>query len=223
MFNLFKGGIKGRLFLTIRQRGGNNPAKGGKGGWEMKKGIVFVAFLLGVLVLVGWGCGQNSAAPADTNLDTNVSETSSDNTPEVPAGWTEYRNERWGVNFVYPTDWQYQEYSETVEGEEIVTLAFSDQELPETLPPEPLFPIMVFRDTRTVTEIVTVYDDAVSIEDMTLGGKVVKVVTLYSDILEQNYRIYIVPIQSGVIKFMPLDNSFVSTVETMIVNLTEVE
>jgi len=189
----------------------------------MKKGIVFVAFLLGVLVLVGWGCGQNSAAPADTNLDTNVSETSSDNTPEVPAGWTEYRNERWGVNFVYPTDWQYQEYSETVEGEEIVTLAFSDQELPETLPPEPLFPIMVFRDERTTDEIVAVYDDAISIENMTLGGKVVKVVTLYSDILEQNYRIYIVPMRTGVIEFMPLDTTHVSTTETMIVNLTERE
>lgn len=113
MFNLFKGGIKGRFFLTIRQRGENNPAKGGKGGWEMKKGIVFVAFLLGVLVLVGWGCGQNSAAPADTNLDTNVSETSSDNTPEatsdttgeVPAGWTEYKSDRYGFSFQYPEEW----------------------------------------------------------------------------------------------------------------------
>ncbi|MBI5071994.1 hypothetical protein HZB93_03860 [Candidatus Falkowbacteria bacterium] len=106
MFNLFKGGKKGRLF--------NNPARGGEGEKKMKKGIVFVAVIVGALVLVGWGCGQRSAAPADSNSDTNeVSETSSDNTPEVtsdttgevPAGWTEYRNERLGFSFQYPETW----------------------------------------------------------------------------------------------------------------------
>lgn len=198
----------------------------------MKKGIVFVAFLLGVLVLVGWGCGQNSAAPADTNLDTNVSETSSDNTPEatsdmtgeVPAGWTEYRNEGWGVNFIYPTDWQHQEYSETVEGEEIVTLAFSDQELPEILPPEPLFPIMVFHDTGTVESVMADYTDVVSSEDVTLGSRVVKKIIYYSNILEQNDRVYIVPLRGSILRvFVPDGTSYVSTAETMIVNLTEIE
>ncbi len=198
----------------------------------MKKGIVCVAAIVGALVLVGWGCGQRSAAPTDTNSDTNdVSETSSDSVPEVasdttgeiPAGWMEYRNEGWGVNFIYPTGWQYHEYSETVEGEEIVTLAFSDQELPETLPPEPLFPIMVTRDSRTVDEVAAVHVDAVSTEDSTLGGRSVKVVTRYSDILEANYRIYVVPLRAGSMQFMPLDVRYVPTAENMITNLTETE
>jgi hypothetical protein len=222
MINLFEGGTKGRLF--------NNSAFGGEGEKKMKKGIVCVVVMLGALALVGWGCGKNSATPTDTSSDTNevsdssqdnTSEITSDTTGEVPAGWTEYRNEGWGVNFVYPVGWQYKEYSETVEGEEVVTLAFSDQELPGTMPPEPLFPIMVFRDARTVDEIMAVYRDAISIENMVLGGKDVKVVTLYSDILEQNYRIYVVPLRDGVIKFMPLDASYVSIPETMVASLTE--
>lgn len=104
MKKLFEGGTKGRLFET--------SAFGGKGEWKMKKGIMLVTALVGVLVLVGWGCG-NSAAPADTNSDTNISETSSDNTPEVtadttgevPVGWTEYRNARYGFSFQYPEGW----------------------------------------------------------------------------------------------------------------------
>lgn len=80
----------------------------------MKKGIVSVVALLGALVLVGWGCGPRTAAPADTNSDTDVvSEGSSDSAPEVtsetvgevPAGWTEYRDERFGFSFQYPEGW----------------------------------------------------------------------------------------------------------------------
>lgn len=128
MFNLFEGGIKGRFF--------NNPAKGGasiayakatasKGERKMKKGIGFVVVMLGALLLVGWGCGRNSAAPADTNSDTNVvSDSSQDNTPEatnedgttsedtsdttgeVPAGFVEYRSDRYGFSFQYPEGWR---------------------------------------------------------------------------------------------------------------------
>ena len=80
----------------------------------MKKGIVFVVVMLGALVLVGWGCGSRTAAPADTNSETgDVSETSSDSVPEVtadttgevPAGWTEYTSERFGFSFQYPEGW----------------------------------------------------------------------------------------------------------------------
>lgn len=170
----------------------------------MKKGIVCVAALVGALMLVGWGCGNGYAV---------------NNEPIVQT----YRNEGWGVNFIYPTGWQYHEYRETVEGEELVTLAFSDQELPETLPPEPLFPIMVTRDSRTVDEIAAVHVDAVSTEDSTLGGRSVKVVTRYSDILEANYRIYVVPLRAGSMQFMPLDGRYVPTAENMITNLTETE
>ncbi len=198
----------------------------------MKKGIVLVTAIVSALVLVGWGCGRNSAAPADTNSDTNeVSETSSDNTPEgtsdttgeIPAGWTEYRNAGWGVNFIYPIGWQYKEYSETVEGSEVVTLAFSDQTLPETMPPEPLFPIMVTRDSRTADEVAAVHTGAVSTEATTLGDRSVKVITRYSDILEANYRIYVVPLRVGSMQFVPLDMRYISTAENMITNLTEVE
>lgn len=102
MRNLFEGGIKGRLF--------NNPARGGEGEKKMKKGIVSVVALLGALVLVGWGCGPRTAAPTDTNSDTDVvSEGSSDSAPEVPAGWTEYRNERFGFSFQYPEGWERRE------------------------------------------------------------------------------------------------------------------
>lgn len=130
MLNLFKGGIKGRLdlarlgdrlFLTIRRIGGNNSAGGGRGERKMKKGIVLATMLLGALVLVGWGCGQRSAAPADTNSDTHeVSETSSDSTPEatsdttgeVPAGWIEYENERYGFSFQYPEGWKIETFDD---------------------------------------------------------------------------------------------------------------
>ena len=199
----------------------------------MKKGIVCVVAMIGALMLVGWGCGKNPAAPTDTNSDTNeVSDSSQDNTPEVtsdttgevPAGWTEYRNEGWGVNFAYPTGWQYKEYSEAVEGEEVVTLVFSDQTLPEIMPPEPLFPIMVFRDTGTVESTMSDYTDAVSAEDVTLGRRVVKKIIYYSNILEQNDRVYLIPLRDGILKLFVSDgSSYVSTAETMIANLTETE
>lgn len=106
MFNLFEGGKKGRLF--------NKSAVGGKGEKKMKKGIVFVVVMLGALVLVGWGCGSRTAAPADTNSETgdvsetspdSVSEVTTDSTGEVPAGWTEYRNTELGFSFQYPEGW----------------------------------------------------------------------------------------------------------------------
>ena len=197
MFNLFKGGIKGRLF--------NNPAEGGKGEKKMKKGIVLVMAIVGALVLVGWGCGNGYAV---------------NNEPIVQT----YNNEAWGVRFTYPTGWQYHEYRETVEGEELVTLAFSDQELPETLPPEPLFPIMVFRDTGTVESAASGYTDVVSSEDVTLGGRIVKKIIYYSNILEQNDRVYLTPLRDGILKlFVPDGTSHVSTAEAMIANLTETE
>lgn len=114
MFNLFKGGLKGRLFNNSALGGKEAPQNRGEGEGKMKKEIVFAVALLGALVLVGWGCGRNSAAPADTNSETNdVSETSSDNMPEVtsetgevPAGWTEYRNATYGFSFQYPEWWE---------------------------------------------------------------------------------------------------------------------
>jgi hypothetical protein len=115
MRNLFEGGIKGRLF--------NNPAGLREGGKKMKKGIVSVVALLGALILVGWGCGPRTVAPADTNSDTDiVSEGSSDSAPEVPAGWTEYRNERFGFSFQYPEGWERRE-NET-SGEVLVSTSF---------------------------------------------------------------------------------------------------
>ncbi|MFA6271277.1 MAG: hypothetical protein WC657_08815, partial [Candidatus Paceibacterota bacterium] len=181
----------------------------------------------------GWGCGKNSAAPTDTNSDTNeVSDSSQDNTPEVtpdttgevPAGWTEYENTRWGVNFIYPTGWQYHEYGETVEGEEVVTLAFSDQELPVTMPPEPLFPIMIFHDAGTVEGAMSDYTDVVSAEDTTFGGRIVKKIIYYSNILEQNDRVYLIPLRDGILRLFVSDGtSYVPTAESMITNLTEIE
>ena len=124
MFNLFEGGTKGRLF--------NNSAKGGKEVREewtrrmkMKKGIVCVVVMIGALVLVGWGCGSRTAAPADTNSETNdVSDTSPDGAPEVtsedgttpedgtPSGWTEYRNTELGFSFQYPEGWRIQTFDD---------------------------------------------------------------------------------------------------------------
>jgi hypothetical protein len=219
MFNLFEGGKKGRLF--------NNSARGGEGGSKVKKKIVSFVAILGALVLVGWGCGQRTATPTDTGTDTSVSETTPEMINEVAdetsAGTQTYQSGEWGVIFTYPGSWQYHEYRETVEGEEIVTLVFSDQELPEAMPPEPLFPIMVTRDSRTVNEVAAVHTDAVSTEDSTLGGRLVKVITRYSDILEANYRIYVVPLRTGSMQFVPLDARYIPTAEDMIANLTETE
>ena len=209
MFNLFEGGIKGRLFNNPAEGGEKVPQECGTRRRVMKKGIVSVVALLGALVLVGWGCG-NGYSVSNWEPDTGGQ-------PQT------YESSEWGVNFTYPGGWQYREYRETVEGEEIVTLAFSDQELPETMPPEPLFPIMVTRDSRTVDEVTAVHADAISDEDATFGGRSAKVITRYSDILETNYRIYVVPLRGGSIQFVPLDASYVSIAENMITNLTETE
>lgn len=174
---------------------------------ENKKTFVLVASLLAVLALGGWSC---SGYGVNNNEDMS-------SRPEI------YQSGEWGVSFEYPAGWQNREYREIVEGEEIVTLAFSDQELPETLPPEPLFPIMISRDARTVDEIAAVHADAVSTENVTLGGRSVKVVTRYSDILEANYRIYLVPLRDGSMQFLPLDARYVSTAENMIATLAETE
>ncbi len=110
MLNLFEGGIKGRLFNNSAKDGEEAPQNCGTRRIVMKKGIVSVVALLGALVLVGWGCGEKSAMPADTNSDTDiVSEGSSDSAPEVPAGWTEYRSERFGFLFQYPEGWERRE------------------------------------------------------------------------------------------------------------------
>ncbi len=176
----------------------------------MKKGIVSVVALLGALVLTGWGCG-NGYSVSNWEPDTA-------NQSEI------YQSGEWGVNFTYPADWQYREYRETVEGEEFVTLAFSDQELPETMPPEPLFPIMVFRDAGTVEGALSDYTDAVSTEDVTLGSRVVKKIIYYSNILEQNDRVYLVPLRSGILRvFVPDGTSYVATAENMIATLAEIE
>lgn len=71
----------------------------------MKKRIELVAVLLSVLTFVGWGCGQKTATPTDIGTDTNVSETGAEVTNEVPIGFVEYRNERYGFSFWYPESW----------------------------------------------------------------------------------------------------------------------
>jgi len=73
----------------------------------MRGRIIAVLSVLGVLVFVGWGCGQKTATPADTNTESEVALEVSDetSTDETPAGWTEYRNERFGFSFQYPEEW----------------------------------------------------------------------------------------------------------------------
>jgi len=82
---------------------------------------------------------------------------------------------------------------------------------------------MVSRDTRTINEAATAHADAISISDTTLGGRPTKVVTRYSDILEQNYSIYLVALGSGSMKFLPMDTRYVVIAESMISTLTETE
>jgi hypothetical protein len=202
MFNLFERGKKGRLF--------NNPEAVGEGGSKMKKGIVV---LFGVLALCGWSCGNGYAIS-----NNNGSDTSSQ--PQT------YQNSEWGVSFTYPAGWQYHEYRETIDGQEEVTLAFSDSSdpLPDTLPPEPSFPIMIFHESGTVEGATSDYTDAVSVEDVTLGVRVVKKIIYYSDMLGQNDRVYLIPVRDGILRlFVPDGTDYVSIAENMITNLAETE
>lgn len=117
MFNLFKGGMKGRLFLTIRRRGGNNPARLREGGSKMRKGIVPIVALLGALVLVGFGCGNGYAVSNNNGSDTNaVSETTPEVTneavSEVPAGFKVYNDVHYGFSFQYPESWVIKTYDD---------------------------------------------------------------------------------------------------------------
>lgn len=170
-----------------------------------RKTAFAVLLLLGVLVLTGWGCRQERVSPTAPEMKT-------------------YRNEEWGVSFTYPADWQYREYRETVEGEEIITLAFSDQELPETLPPEPSFPIMMFREDGTVESAMSDYAESVYGGDVTLGDRVVKKIVYYSNLLEQNDVVYLIPLHSGFLRlFVPDGTRYVSIAENMIINLAETE
>ncbi len=173
-----------------------------------KLSVLFV-FVFAALALSGWSCGNGYGV--------------NNNEPETSGGPQTYQNSEWGVSFQYPEGWQYREYRETIEGAEIVTLAFSDTSLPETLPPEPVFPIMVSRDVRTISEAAVAHADAISISDTTLGGRSAKIVTRYSEILEQNYSIYLIALGSGSIKFLPMDTRYVSVAESMINTLTERE
>lgn len=175
----------------------------------MNKRISIVSFvaLLAVLVFAGWSCGNGYAV--SNNEDTG-------SPPQT------YRNDAWGVSFTYPAGWQYREYRETVDSGEVVTLAFSDQELPETLPPEPSFPIMIFHESGTVEGAISDYADAVSTEDVTLGSKTVKKIVYYSDFLGQNDRVYLVPLDDGILRlFVPDGTSYVSIAENMIATIAE--
>jgi hypothetical protein len=175
-----------------------------------KKTSIFSAAMLAVIVMTGWSCSGGTGF--------------NNNEPDTISGPKTYRNSDWGVSFQYPAGWNYREYQEVIEGEEITTLAFSDQELPETLPPEPLFPIMVSVDSGTVEDAMLDYTDAVSTEDVTLGSRVVKKVIYYSNILEQNDRIYLAPLRSGILRVLVADNTiYVTAAETMIATLTETE
>lgn len=171
------------------------------------------AVALFLLVLVGWSCGGGagiSNAPPDAS-DTTV-------------GWQTYRNDEWGVSFQYPADWQYREYRETIEGEGVVTLAFSDQELPETLPPEPSFPIMIFREDGVAESAMPDYVDAVSTEDVVFGSRIVKKIIYYSELIEQNDRVYLVPLRNSFLRlFVPDGTSYISVAENMIATLSETE
>lgn len=181
-----------------------------------KKTSIMVAAILAALVLSGWSCGGGAGM-------TNTEPETYPEVPDTTADWQTYRNTDWGVLFRYPASWNYREYVETIEGEEITTLAFSDQELPETLPPEPSFPIMVSRDDRTVDEVVAVHTDAISVETSTVREDQTKIITRYSDIMEANYRIYLTPLRIGSIQFVSFSVNYDSIVEDMVDSIIETE
>ena len=170
--------------------------------------IAFVT-ILAVLLLTGWSCGQGYGVS---------------NVEDIASTGQTYRNDEWGVSFTYPNDWQYREYRETIEGVEETTLAFSVTPLPETLPPEPIFPVTVFHDARTVDDIAATYIDVVSSENIVLGEKTARKVVYFSNMLEQNDTVYLVPLRSGALKFFALQEANYPTVtENMITTITETE
>jgi hypothetical protein len=168
-----------------------------------------IALVLSLVALTGWSCGQGYGV-------SNWEDT-------APTAKT-YQNDEWGVRFQYPNGWQYREYRETIEGREEVTLAFSDTTLPADIPPEPIFPVTVFIDVRTVDAITATYAEVVSSEDITLGGKTVKKIVYFSNMLEQNDIVYLAPLNSGTLKFFILQEADYPTIaENMINTLVETE
>lgn len=177
---------------------------------KAKKSYALIAVISAALMLSGWSCGNGYSV--------------SNNQPDTGNGPQTYANSGWGVSFQYPAGWQYREYSETIEGQEVTTLAFSDQELPDTLPPEPSFPVMVFRGEGMVETAMSDYVDASSVDDVTIGSKTAKKVIYYNDFLEQNEIVYLTPLRSGFLKFfVPEGTSQVSVAENMISTLSETE
>ena len=177
---------------------------------KTKKLFGFFVFALVALALTGWSCGNGYAV--------NNNEPDTANQPQT------YSNSDWGVSFQYPAGWQYREYRETVDGREEVTLAFSSRALPETLPPEPVFPVTVFRDARIMDDVAAGYTSVVSNENVMLGGKTAKKIIYFSNMLEQNDTVYLVPLRSGTLKFFALQEAdYPAVSEAMISTVTETE
>lgn len=175
-----------------------------------KKTSIFSAAILAVIVMTGWSCSGGTGF--------------NNNEPDTISGPQTYQNSDWGVSFQYPAGWNYREYQEVIEGEEVTTLAFSDQELPETLPPEPSFPIMVFYGDGTVGDAMSDYTEAISAEDITLESRPAKKVVYYSEFLEQNEVVYLTSLRSGFLRFfVPEGTGHVAVTENMISTLTETE
>lgn len=176
---------------------------------KTRNSYALLAVIAAALALSGWSCGNGYSVSNNNDAGSQ---------PQT------YQNSEWGVSFSYPAGWQYREYRETIDGQEETTLAFSDQALPDTLPPEPLFPVTVFYDTGTVDDIVATYTDAVSVEDVMLGGKTVKKVVYFSNMLDKNDTVYVAPLRNGSLKFFSLQEvDYPAVTESMISSITENE
>lgn len=181
----------------------------------MKRVFVVLA-LVGALALVGWSCAPKTAVPdAGEDVGPDAGQDAG-----IPEGWKEYRNEEWGVSFWYPSDWFSREYREVIEGKEVLITAFSDESLFDTLPPQPVFPISVFYKTKTVDEVAAIYTEAISVDNLTIGETMVKKIVYFSDLLNQNDLVYLVPLERNTLQFFVYDEpEYVSVAENMIATI----
>ncbi len=95
--------------------------------------------------------------------------------PEDPAkGWSVYKNTNQGYSVKYPLNWKYQDYGGNEATKSLSMTAFSNQELPVTLPvgSEFIAPVMIQVSGKTLDEITKDYVaiSGVVAEKITVAG-----------------------------------------------------
>lgn len=160
---------------------------------SMKEGAA-IALLLGVLVLLGFGCqqvGQKPQQPEAGMPDAGAQDSG------VPVGWREYRSTNLGITFNIPESWDVAEV-----GSEIW---LSDSPLPEPLPPDLLeLPAVVSVTTEdpqvTLSRLQRLQDEPVRDEIVRVANTNVRKFTFSSRPDFQTRVLYLISRESGYVE-----------------------